>query len=111
MGRLISSLAKPLRFAVLAALAVMLVMRLGPACEAVANAAPIASDMSGCEGKSKPAKIPQQVACSTPCMAIPGEAHAYVEAGSPIRAAHRPTPIAAMAGMLVPPATPPPRTV
>lgn len=111
MGRLISPLAKPLRFAMLAALALMLVMRLGPACEAVANAAPIASDMSGCEGKSKPGKISQQAACSTPCMVVAVEPLIHADAASPIGAAYRPMPMAAMTGMLVPPATPPPRTV
>jgi hypothetical protein len=40
-------------------LAVVLVLRLGPICEAVANAAPVASDMAGCENKQKPTKAPQ----------------------------------------------------
>ena len=74
-----------LRLAALAVLAVMLVMRLGPICEAVANASPVASEMAGCEGKPKPGKGPQQAACSTPCTAVQASALAPVDAAPPIR--------------------------
>lgn len=92
-------------------LAVMLVLRLGPICEAVANAAPVASEMAGCEGSHKPTKAPQQAACSTPCVAIESEALAQAGAAAPIRMAIKPLPVTGLMGMPVPPATPPPRAV
>jgi hypothetical protein len=111
MERRLPRLAGMLRLAALAVLAVVLVMRLGPICEAVANASPVASEMTGCEGKPKPGKAPQQAACSTPCTAVQTGALAPVDAAPPVRMAFRPLPVVGLAGMPIPPATPPPRTV
>ncbi len=111
MNRRLPRLAGRLRLAVLVMLAVLLVMRLGPICEAAANAAPAASEMAGCEGKQKPNKVPQQSACSTPCMAVRGDAPAQVAAAPPMPMAFSPLPVAGLVGMPVPPATPPPRIV
>jgi hypothetical protein len=52
--RRLNRLARPLRLAVLTMLAVMLVLHLGPICEAVANAAPVASEMADCEEVTNP---------------------------------------------------------
>ena len=111
MERRLPRLADALRPAALVVLAVMLVMRLGPVCEAVANASPVAAEMAGCEGKPKPAKALQQAACSTPCTAVQASALALIDAAPPIRMALRPLPVASLSGMPIPPATPPPRTV
>lgn len=111
MERRLPRLAGMLRLAALTVLAVVLVMRLGPICEAVANASPITSEMAGCEGKPKLGKVPQQAACSTPCTAVQTGALASVAAAPPVRMAFRPLPVVGLAGMPIPPATPPPRTV
>lgn len=89
MERRLPRLAGMLRLAALAMLAVVLVMRLGPVCEAVANASPVASEMAGCEGKPKPRKAPQQAPCSTPCMAVQASAMAPVDATPPVRGHRR----------------------
>ncbi len=111
MERRLPRLAGALRLTVLAVLAVVLVMRLGPICEAVANAAPVASEMAGCAGEQKPGKVSQQVACSTPCTAVKADAFASADAAPPVRIALRPLPIEGLEGRPVPPATPPPRAV
>jgi len=107
------SFAGLLRTVALAVFAVLLLTRLGPFCEATAQAAPIASAMSGCEGKEMPAsdKKGTQAACATPCMALPGEA---LEPGEPLSmTAIVPWPAhpSSIEGWPVPPATPPPRAV
>jgi len=109
--RRLNRLARPLRLAVLTMLAVMLVLHLGPICEAVANAAPVESGRADREGRHKPKKAPQQAACSTPCMAVQSEALAQTGPNAPIRIALKPLPVAGLMGMPVPPATPPPRAV
>lgn len=100
-----------LRLAALAVLALVLVMRLGPICEAVANASPVALKMAGCESKPKPGKAPQQAACSSPCAAVQASALVPVDVAPPARLALRPLPVVGLTGMPIPPATPPPRTV
>lgn len=107
------ALTRPLRTAVLVVLAVLLLVRLGPFCEAAAQAAPIASAMAGCEGKGTGApedKAPLP-ACATPCTAVPGEALARVEPITVLPVAPWPGPSVGLAGAPIPPATPPPRTV
>ena len=111
MERRLPRLAGTLRLVALAMLAMMLVMRLGPICEAIANAAPVASEMAGCEGTQKPAKAPQHAACSTPCTAVQPTVLAPVDAAPSVRMALRPRHVEGLIGMPVPPATPPPRTV
>ena len=104
-------LASLLRFAVLGVLAALLLVRLGPFCEAAAHAAPIATVMTGCEGKGTPEKKAPVSACATPCAAVQGETLVRVE---PVRLpsiAPTPVPVSGMAGFPVPPATPPPQTV
>lgn len=106
-------LAGLLRTVALAVFAVLLLTRLGPFCEATAQAAPIASAMSGCEGKEMPAsdKKGTQAACAMPCMAVPGET---LERGEPLpMTAVVPSPShpSSIEGWPVPPATPPPRAV
>ncbi|WP_081933172.1 hypothetical protein [Sphingopyxis sp. LC363] len=101
------------RTALFAVLALMLVLRVGPLCEAVAVAAvPSAATMVDCEGKSHRApdnKAPAP-ACSMPCAsAFQGEPIAHV-APLPF-AAIVPWPgrQANLAGLARAPATPPPR--
>ncbi|HEX8414310.1 MAG TPA: hypothetical protein VF637_10560 [Sphingomicrobium sp.] len=106
-------IASLLRMVALAVFAVLLLTRLGPFCEATAQAASIASSMSGCEGKGMPAseKKGAQAACATPCMAVPGEVLARVEP-LPITAVPPwPAHSASIEGWPVPPTTPPPRSV
>lgn len=102
-----------LRTVTLAVFAMLMLTRLGPFCEATAQAAPIAATMTGCEGKEIPAsdKKGTQVACATPCMAVPGEA---LERGEPLpmtAVAPWPSHPSSIEGWPVPPATPPPRSV
>ena len=95
----------------LAALAALLLLRLGPFCEAAAQAAPIASAMAGCEGKGTPAKKASPPACAAPCTAVPGETLARVEPLSMPAIAPRPSPASSLVGLPIPPATPPPQAV
>lgn len=102
-----------LRTVALTVFAVLLLTRLGPFCEVTAQAAPIASSMSGCEGKETPAsdKKGTQAACATPCMAVPGDA---LERGEPLpmtAVAPWPSHPSSIEGWPVPPATPPPQSV
>lgn len=101
-----------LRTVALAVFAVLLLTRLGPFCEATAQAAPIAS-MSGCEDKGMPApeKKGASAACATPCMAVPGEALARAEPLAITAVAPWPSRPSSIEGWPVPPATPPPRSV
>ena len=104
-------LASLLPIAVLGVLVALLLVRLGPFCEAAAHAAPIATVMPGCEGKGTPEKKAPVSACATPCTAVPGETLASVE---PVRLpaiAPIPVPASGMVGFPVPPATPPPQMV
>lgn len=89
--------------------AVMLLVRLGPICEASAQAGPIASAMAECEDKGPPAPgtKAQQPACATPCIAIPGEAVARVAVVSLPSIAPMPSRASKMAGRLASPETPP----
>lgn len=99
---------------VLAVLAVMLLVRLGPLCEAAAMAAPpVASQMMDCAGKPTRASAKQlpPAACATPCAAMPGVA---AIGGEPLPfSALLPTPAkpAGLIGLARAPATPPPRSV
>ncbi len=99
---------------VLAVLAVMLLVRLGPLCETSAMAAaPVASQMTDCASKPTraPAKQVPPAACATPCVAMPGVA---AVGGEPLPfAALLPSPAkpAGLIGMARAPATPPPRSV
>jgi hypothetical protein len=104
-------LASLFRVALLGVFAALLLVRLGPFCEAAAQAAPIATAMTGCEGKGVPAKKAPASACATPCAAVQGETIARVE---PLRfptIAPMPATAPGLAGQPVPPATPPPRSV
>lgn len=104
-------LASLLRIALFGALAALLLVRLGPFCEAAAQAAPIGMVMGGCEGKGMPEKKAPASACATPCAAVQGDTIARVE---PLRfpaTAPMPASISSLAGQAVPPATPPPRNV
>lgn len=103
------------RAALFVALALMLLVRVGPLCESVAVAAvPSASAMASCEGmpantsnKNMPA-----AACSMPCAAaIDGQTVAHA-APMPFSAI-APWPIrqTGLVGLACAPATPPPRTV
>lgn len=102
------------RSLVLAVLAVMLLVRLGPLCETAAMAAtPVASQMMDCAGKPTraPAKQVPPAACATPCAAMPGVA---AVGGEPLPFVMlRPTPAkpAGLFGLARAPATPPPRSV
>ena len=107
------ALARPLRTAVLVVLAALLLIRLGPFCEAAAQAAPIAPAMTGCNGQDgeTPDERASLSACATPCTAVPGEALARVEPHALAPVAPWPAPLTGLAGVPIPPATPPPRTV
>lgn len=102
-----------IRMAALAMLAVLLLGRLGPFCEAAAQATPIASAMAGCDGEAGKAaeKKPSLSACATPCTAVPGDALARVEPVVIPPIAPWSTPLIGLAGTPVSPATPPPQTV
>jgi hypothetical protein len=102
-----------IRVAALAMLAVLLLGRLGPFCEAAAQAAPITQGMAGCdgEGTKTPQKKASLSACATPCTAVPGEALAPIEPITILPVAPWPEPLIGLAGAPIPPATPPPRTV
>lgn len=102
-----------LRTVALAVFAVLLLTQLGPFCEATAQAAPIASAMSGCERREMPAsdKKGTQVACATPCIAVPGEALERGERLPVTAVAPWPSHPSSIEGWPVPPATPPPRSV
>lgn len=102
-----------IRMAALAMLAVLLLGRLGPFCEAAAQAAPVASAMAGCDGEAgkAPEKKPSLSACATPCTAVPGNALARVEPVAIPPIAPWPAPLSGLAGAPVPPAIPPPRSV
>lgn len=104
-------LAGLLRGAVLAVLAALLLLRLGPFCEAAAQAAPIAPAMAGCEGKGTLDKKASPPACATPCTAVPGQALGRVEPMPVPAIAPRPSPASSLVGLPIPPATPPPRAV
>jgi len=106
-------LSRLVRIAGLTVLAGLLLMRLGPFCEATAQVTPIASAMVGCDGKGSltPKKMTPQAACATPCEALPGEALASVDLGPMLPIAHWPSRASSMDGWSVPLATPPPRTV
>lgn len=110
-----SSLSRFVRAAVFAVLAVMLVMRVGPICEAVAVAAvPGASAMAACEGDGHraPTKKAAEAICSTPCaVAVDGAPIARVAALPFTAIAPWPVDHAGLAGLPDPPATPPPQTV
>lgn len=69
-------LADLMRGAVLVLLAALLLARLGPFCEASAQAARIVTARSGCDGKETPAteKKGGSTACASPCMAVPSPA-------------------------------------
>lgn len=92
-------------------LAALLLMRLGPFCEAAAQAAPIPMAMAGCEGKGTdvPGEKAPPPACATPCTAVPGEALARIEPVAIRPIAPWPAPLAGLTGTPIPPATPPPR--
>ena len=103
-------LASLLRVVALGVIAALLLVRLGPICEAAARAAPIAPTMSGCEGKGSgtPENKASLSACATPCTAVPGEALARVEPITIPAVAPWPAPLAGLTGAPIPPATPPP---
>ena len=110
-SRLLSQL---LRIAGLTVLAGLLLMRLGPFCEAAAQATPIASAMTDCgdvKGSPTPKKMIPQAACATPCVAVPGHALAPVDLGPMLPIAHWASRASSMDGWSVPLPTPPPRTV
>jgi len=107
-------LAQLLRIVGLTVLASLLLMRLGPFCEAVAQATPIASAMAGCgdgTGSPTPKKMTLQTACGTPCVAVPGDALAPVDLGPVLPIAHWPSRASSIVGWSVPLPTPPPRTL
>ncbi len=96
-------------------LALMLIVRVGPICEAVAVAAmPSASSMAACEGEGHgtPEKKVPAANCSMPCAAaLQGETITRVTPLIFADAAPWPTRYAGLAGLARAPATPPPRTV
>lgn len=102
-----------LRMAALAMLAALLLVRLGPFCEAAAQAAPVSTVMAGCDGKGTgtPEKKTSASACATPCAAVRGDTLAR---GEPMRLASIaliPAPAPGMVGLPVAPAMRPPRLV
>lgn len=108
-----------LRGAMLAILALMLLVRLGPACEATAAAwgaggaaAPVISAMAGCEGMPVPSPDKKRAssACATPCISLPGQATASVEPAAHADPAPWPARHQGLTGPPLAPATPPPQT-
>lgn len=115
MARRVPSPFRLVRAALFAVLALMILVQVGPLCEAMAVAAvPSASAMAGCEGM--PAHTPDNkmpaAACAMPCAAaIDGQLVAHA-APMPLTAI-APWPIrqTGLPGLARAPATPPPRTV
>lgn len=107
-----ASLLPLFRTAALVALAALLLLRLGPFCEAAAQAAPLAPAMAGCDekGSDTPAKKASVSACMTPCTAVRGEALARAEPAPAFSIAPWSSPVSSLVGLPVPPATPPPRS-
>lgn len=107
-----TSLLSLFRTAALVALAALLLLRLGPFCEAAAQAAPLAPAMAGCDERESdtPAKKASTSACTTPCTAVRGEALAKVGPAPVFSIAPWPSPLSSLVGLPVPPATPPPRS-
>ena len=113
MGNRSQPLASLLRVAALAVLAALLLVRLGPFCEAAAQAVPTAPAMAGCDGKgtNTPEKKAPLSACAMPCTAVPGAALARVEPITIRPVAPWPARARGLVGAPIPPATPPPRFV
>ena len=112
MTKGLASLLPLFRTAALVAVAALLLLRLGPFCEATAQAAPLAPAMTGCDGKGSdtPAKKVSVSACTTPCTAVRGEPLARVEPAPALPIAPWPSASSSLVGLPVPPATPPPRS-
>ena len=110
-----SSLYRFVRTVFFAVLALMLVMRVGPICEAIAVAAiPSASAMAACEGNKHdtPTKKAPNANCSMPCaVALDSAPIARVPALPFTAIAPWPVDHAGLTGLPDPPATPPPQTV
>lgn len=107
------SLVSLVRFVALSLFAALLLARLGPFCEAAAQAAPVASAMAGCDGKTRkaPDKEAPGSACTTPCVAVRGDALARAAPALPPAIVPVAAPASGLVGLPVPPATPPPRLV
>jgi hypothetical protein len=102
------------RTAAFLALAVMLLVRLGPLCETMAMAAPpAATAMSDCAGKPSdtPVKKSLSLVCGLPCVAVAGDTVAAVERLEFTKSSPRPEAQTRLSGLTSPPATPPPQTL
>ena len=102
------------RTAVFLALAVMLLVRLGPLCETMAMAAPSAATaMPDCASKPSDSPVKQlpSPACGMPCVAVAGDSIAPVQRPEFTASSPRPGAQTCLFGLTNPPATPPPQTV
>ncbi len=114
MGQSLPSFAKLLRGTVTAILAVLLLARVGPFCDAAHAAlavSPIA--MANCEGGSTeaPQKKSSRPGCSTLCVALPGEALARLKPVSLPSIMPWSSVTPGLADLPLAPGTPPPRIV
>lgn len=102
------------RTAAFLALAVMLLVRLGPLCETMAMAAPSAAiAMPDCASKASdtPVKKLPSPACGMPCVAVAGDSIAPVKRPEFTASSPRPSAQTCLSGLTNRPATPPPQTV
>lgn len=102
------------RTAAFLALAVMLLVRLGPLCETMAMAAPSAATaMPDCAStpSDTPVKEAPSPVCGMPCVAVAGDSIAPVERLDFTRSSPQPCAQTRLIGLTSPPATPPPQTV